>query len=493
VKSLSRRETLRLTLHNPTLYILPIVNFKKYRFSISSVYPPWGQAENGQNLTTSLLPPLPKQTMSLKFAELHELYSSVTREDAIAIANLGAICWSSFKDGLYSQWANTMTSEEAEKATLYKEEGRKEGERRMLDSFKARLAAVDTLQTELSIANGALEQLRQSMDVEAVKRAKVLLATQRSEFEIEKMKEISALKEQIAAASLSEQMVSLLKENNESLKEKIVTLEAAREELLMQKTKSSHSIGKIGEGMVFDLLSDITKVNFPYSTVKDMTTVVHAADFHVWIMRPSGKRIKMLVDSKKYSKAVNSAEVAKLNKDIDADEEARCGLLISLDSSICATDQFEIKTTAKCKPVLFLTLQDMNYERRREMLVWAIQTLMTLVGEEDPAEKSRMLEQIDDFLHEINASLKDIDGVIKMQQKAVEGLRAVRASLTEKMKEFSGEESLDTIEHVGPAVEGGGPCGVVLKATGSPCGKPSVEGSAKCRKHTSSRSKKAGL
>jgi hypothetical protein len=222
-----------------------------------------------------------------------------------------------------------------------------------------------------------------------------------------------------------------------------------------------------------------------------MTTVVHAADFHVWIMRPSGKRIKMLVDSKKYSKAVNSAEIAKLNKDIDADEEARCGLLISLDSSICATDQFEIRPTAKGKPVLFLTLQDMNYERRREMIVWAIQTLMALVGEEDPAQKNRMLDQIDDFLHGINGSLKDIDGVIKMQQRAMEGLRQVRGDIFDKIKDFSGE---DTIEHVGGALEGGGgPCGVVLKATGAPCGKPSVEGSAKCRKHTSSRAKKAGV
>jgi hypothetical protein len=431
--------------------------------------------------------------MSLKLSDLHELYSSVSREEAISMANLGAVCWSSFKDGLYSQWASTMTSEEAEKAAVYKEEGRKEGERRMLDSFKTRLASVETLQNELTVANASLEQLRQSMDVEAVKRAKALLATQRSEFELEKMKEIAVLKEQVSAASLSMQMVSVLTENNDSLKEKIAELEASREELLMQKTKSSHSIGKIGEAMVLDLLSDITKVNFPYSSVKDMTATVHAADFHVWIMRPSGRRIKMLVDSKKYSKAVNSAEITKLNKDIDADEEARCGLLISLDSSICATDQFEIKTTAKCKPVLFLTLQDMNYERRREMIVWAIQTLMTIVGEEDPAQKNRMLEQIDEFLHDMNVAMKDIDSVIKMQQKATEGLRQVRSDILDKMKEFSGKDDLDTIEYVGGEVlEGGGaiePCGVVLKATGGPCGKPSLEGTAKCRHHTS-RSKK---
>ena len=441
-----------------------------------------------QNLTTSLPASSPK-TMSLRLADLHPIYRQVSPQEAILIANLSADLYVTTKDLHYDSWAASQTAEEGAKAETWRREGREA----VLDSVKSRLASIETLQTELAIARASIEKLRSSTEEAAVKRAEALLATQRSEYEIEKMKEIAVLKEQIAAASLSGQMVTLLKENNETLKEKVAALEAIREELLLQKTKSSHSIGKIGEAMVLDLLSDITKVHFPYSTVKDMTAVVHAADFHVWIMRPSGKRIKMLVDSKKYSKAVNSAEIAKLNKDIDADEEARCGLLISLDSSICATDQFEIKPTAKGKPVLFLTLQDMNYERRREMIVWAIQTLMVLVGEEDPAQKNRMLDQIDDFLHGINASLKDIDGVIKMQQKAIEGLRQVRGDIIDKMREFSGEDSLDTIEHVGPALEGGDPCGVVLKATGSPCGKPSVEGSAKCRKHTSSRSKKAGL
>ena len=206
--------------------------------------------------------------MSLKLSDLHELYSSVSREDAVAMANLGAVCWSSFKDGLYSQWASTMTSEEAEKAAVYKEEGRKDGERRMLDSFKARLASVETLQNELTVANASLEQLHQSVDVEAVKRAKVLLATQRSEFEIEKMKEIAALKEQISEAALAKQMVAMLTETNRDLKtqqetarvqqetiiavlqDKIVTLEATNKELKPETAKASHIIGKEGEDEV---------------------------------------------------------------------------------------------------------------------------------------------------------------------------------------------------------------------------------------------------
>ena len=422
------------------------------------------------------------------------------------MANLGAICWSSFKDGLYSQWANTMTSEEAEKATLYKEEGRREGREAVLDSVKSRLAAVDTLQAELAMVRATNEMLRKSTEEAAVTRAEALWATKKGEFEIEKLKEISVLKTQISEAALAKQMIAMLQDKNESLKDdkarsiaelnaKIATLEAARLELMQQKTKSSQSIGKIGEATVLELLNDIKKSTFHYSTVKDMTGAAHAADFHVWIMRPSGKRIKMLVDAKKYAKAVNTGELTKLNNDIDADEEARCGMLISLETPICATEQFEIKNTKKNKPVLCLTLQDMDYERRKEVITWAIQTLMTLVGEEDPAEKTRMLDQIDDFLHEINASLKDIDGVIKMQQKAMDGLRTVRTDLTDKLKGFSGKQDLDTIEHVGDGSDPLAdcvyePCVTIVKATGEPCGKPSIEGSKKCNSHTSSKMKK---
>ena len=424
--------------------------------------------------------------MSLKLSDLHELYSSVSREDAVAMANLGAVCWSSFKDGLYSQWASTMTSEEAEKAAVYKEEGRKDGERRMLDSFKARLASVETLQSELTVANASLEQLHQSMDVEAVKRAKALLATQRSEFEIEKMKEIAVLKEQVSAASLSMQMVSVLKENNETLKERVATLEAARVELIQQKTKSSHAIGKMGESTVFDMLDNILKALFPYSTVKDMTAVKHSADFHLSIMRPSGKRVKILADSKKYTKPVNLGEIQKLYSDIDADEEARCGMLLSLDSPISATMQFEIRYTGKGKPVIFLTLQDMDQERKTDIVVWGIQTLLTIVGEEDPAEKSRMLEQVEEFLHDMNTSMKDIDGVIKMQQKSLDALRQVRTNILDKLHEFSGKEEQESINILGEdmAIASTTPCTTILKATGSPCGKPSQMGGKKCRYHT---------
>jgi len=435
--------------------------------------------------------------MSLKLSDLHDLYSSVTKEEAISMANLGAVCWSSFKDGLYSQWASTMTSEEAEKAAVYKEEGRKEGERRMLDSFKARLASVETLQNELTVANASLEQLRQSMDAEAVKRAKALLATQRSEFELEKMKEIAALKDQVSAASLSMQMVAVLTENNDSLKEKIAALEAARVELIQHKTKSSHAIGKIGEATVFELLNDITKAKFPYSTVKDMTATMHAADFHVWIMRPSGKKIKMLVDSKKYSKAVKSLEIVKLYRDIDEDEESHCGLFISLESAVCGVEQFEIKTTPKCKPVIFLTLEDMNYERRREMIVWSIQTLLTIVGQEIPDQKNRMLEDIDKFLVGINGSMKQLDNVIKLQQKTLDDLRKVRSGILEQLKAFNGkEEEPDTIEVVSDMFSYNDvvdpTCITIVKATGLPCGKPSLEGTKKCRHHTSAKDKVHG-
>jgi len=409
------------------------------------------------------------------------------------MANLGAICWSSFKDGLYSQWSSTMTSEESEKAALYKEEGRREGKEAVLESVKDRLASIESLQAELAMVRATNEMLRKSTEETAVTRAEALWATKKGEFEIEKLMAISALKEQIAEAALAKQMIVMLTKNNEECAAKISALEAARVEMLQNKTKSSHAIGKMGEATVYELLTAITKAKFPYSTVKDMTTLMHAADFHVWIMRPSGKRIKMLVDSKKYSKPVKSLEIVKLYRDIDADEESHCGLFISLESAVCGVEQFEIKTSPKCKPVIFLTLEDMNYERRSEVIVWAIQTLMTIVGEEIPAQKNRMLEDIDKFLVSINASMKQLDNVIKLQQKTLEDLRKARSGILEQMKAFSGKEEPDTIEVVSDMFsnhdEDYSTCITIVKATGLPCGKPCLEGTKKCRHHTSAKEK----
>ena len=116
-----------------------------------------------------------------------------------------------------------------------------------------------------------------------------------------------------------------------------------------EKVKSSHAIGKQGEAEVLALLTGPVLDEFPYSEIKDVSHISHSADFHLWIMSRTGKRVKLLLDSKKYSTCVSSSHITKLYSDVDADVEAQGGILLSLSSSICKKKQFEISTTPRQK------------------------------------------------------------------------------------------------------------------------------------------------
>jgi hypothetical protein len=394
--------------------------------------------------------------MSLKLSDLHELYSSVTKEEAISMANLGAVCWSSFKDGLYSQWASTMTCEEAEKAAVYKEEGRKEGERRMLDSFKARLASVETLQSELTVANASLEQLHQSMDVEAVKRAKALLATQRSEFELEKMKEIAALKEQISEAALAKQMVAMLTETNRDLKtqqetarvqqetiiavlqDKIVTLEATNKELQPETAKASHIIGKEGEDEVESLIQTYVLPNFLLSDLLRQTGKGHAGDFHLSLQSPQGKRMRILVEAKKYAYSVDKSEITKFKRDCDnPDNHLDAGILLSLQTSISCYYQFQIEKTETGRHIMYLSMQDLPTEDRGRTLLWAVRVLSAIVSyADDPDKQKGLLEKVMEFWKKMEISRSKCEDIIKACKKSLEVAESMRDEFVVSLDDF---------------------------------------------------------
>ena len=55
---------------------------------------------------------------TLRITDLHEDYQGVSMEDAIAMANLGAICYKAVKSGLYEQWSASMEGNESAKADV---------------------------------------------------------------------------------------------------------------------------------------------------------------------------------------------------------------------------------------------------------------------------------------------------------------------------------------------------------------------------------------
>jgi len=424
---------------------------------------------------------------SLKIADLHEAYHGASADDCIAMANLGAICWSTFKDGLYDQWAQSMTAEEAAQAAAYRDEGRQEGRAAMLETMRARLAAAEEVTCRLAAAEGTVAQLRASVAAETARRVSEALEGFRKDYELAKMKDMAVLQQRIAAAEARDQMVDLVREGHAVMKGKLAALEEERAVLQVQlleataaKTKSSHAIGKQGETTVLDMLENTVLATFPYSTVKDMTTIGHAADFHLWVMAANGQKAKILVDSKKYKRAINSDEIAKLHADVDADDDAHCGLMVSLDSAICNAKQFQIARTPKQKHVLYLSFQDIPVEMQREALCWGIRVLVSLMGEQDDAVRESMFENIDAFVASVETSVKEIDGAIRLQMKAVEGLRDVRRGLIGRLTAYKSGSTLEGIDDTVEMGEDG--CSSIVKATGARCGRRVVDGE-RCGNH----------
>jgi len=376
---------------------------------------------------------------SLKIAELHEDYRGVSHEEAIAMANLGAVSYRAVKKELYEQWSASMDGDDSAKADIWRAEGRQ----MMLDSVRTKIIAAEEMSARLAAAEGTIQQLRASIEAEAARRVAEALEGHRKDFEIAKMAEVSGMKERIAMFEGKEGVFQMVLDSQVFMKEKIAALEMQLAQQMAANTKSSQAIGKQGETIVLDLLENTVCKTFPHSTVKDMTATPHAADFHLWVMTPSGQKLKILVDSKKYKRAVNSDEINKLYVDMDADEECHCGIMISIDSGICTKRQFCFSRTLKQKPVLFLSFQDVTPEAQKDILCWGIQVMSEFVVEKDDVARQEMLNKMDEFIDMMLVSVKDIDAAIRDQMKSVTTMKEVRSKILKNIAGFRGEEDTE--------------------------------------------------
>jgi hypothetical protein len=414
---------------------------------------------------------------TLRIADLHPAYAAASPTDAIAMANLGAVCWSMCRDELQAAWAAAMSAEEGAKADVWRAEGRMGA----LEEFKTKLGAAESLVVRLAAAEGTVAALQASVEADVAKRVAATLEGFRKDYEINKMKETAALREQVAVAEMREELLV-------ALRDKVGALEAARDALLaeqtMAKTKSSHVIGKQGEATVWEMIENTVLPEFPYAEAKNMSGVSHAADFHLWVMGPNGKQVKILIDSKKYKRAVNSDEINKLISDVDADEDAHAGMLISLVSPIFTKKQFEIRNTPKHKPILYVSFFDVVDDFHRQLLCNGVRALVAVVGEMKEENRTDMIQRFDEIVAEVTKATKDIDVVIRTQVKAIDGLRQIKASLLDKITAQPKEETAEgEEENVG--------CIVVIKSTGKPCGKPTWSGGVKCKLHTTRKVREA--
>jgi hypothetical protein len=411
--------------------------------------------------------------------ELDPVYQAVDHEEAVAIANLGAQVYVAMKDRLYETWSITQSAEEGQKAEIW----RREGGQAMMESLKARLAAGDA-------AAARAAALQASVDSEIERRVGEVLETYRKDYELAKMEEVHALEKQIAETKGKEHYIKMVEEGHLAMKEKIAALETQVAEQIIANTKSSHAIGKVGEAEIFDMLVNDVCNEFPFAEVKDMAHISHAADFHLSVIAGDGSKVKILIDSKKYKRPIQTVEIDKLNSDVDADEEARAGLMISHESTIQTKKQFSISRTEKNKPVMYITFQNMDGETKRKTLCWAVRVLQSIALEKNIDEKLKMINEVDSLLTSLERSIKKIDGVIRFHVKTMDATKEIRNELIQKIAAFKrGGEVLegaeeDTIEHIEDDMDSGeGNCVSILKKTGKRCNRLAVSGSDKCGLH----------
>jgi hypothetical protein len=394
------------------------------------------------------------ESMALRLKDLHPVFLTLTQEEAVAVANLGAQAYVDMKGHLYESWLQNQSAEEGAKAEVW----RTEGGQAMLEKLQKRLAEGDA-------AIQRATTLETAVNAEIERRVGEVLEMYKKDFELTKLEEVSVLKVQLAELKGKEHAFRLLAEAHPVMQEKIATLEAQIMEQTVANTKSSHAIGKAGEATVLEILNTAVISSLPYASVKDMTAVGHAADFHLSVMLETGTKAKILVDSKKYKRKVNTTEIEKLYADVDADEQADAGLMISIESHIFTMKQYQITMTPKKKPVLFISFCDLSEDLRKDLTVWAVRILVDMLSQRTSAETESMLANLGGFLSAIDDFMKELDSNIRASTKNLDALKVSRDGLIRTLLNFRAGKSLETpletaqLEGCSHITKNGGKCG----------------------------------
>lgn len=394
----------------------------------------------------------------LRIADLHPAYATATPEDTIRMANLGAECWATCRETFHADWSSSMSAEDSKRAEMWRAEGRLSA----IEEMSVQLAAAGATAARLATAEGTIASLHSSIEAEVARRLEEAL----KDHEIASMRELMPLREKVAVAAVREEMLAVSEDLVKVLQEKVATLEAAT------APRTSNTLGRQGESHVQDLLENVVCKQFPHAEVRDMTKTPHAADFHLWLAGHHGQRVKILVDAKKYRRPVSSDEVTKLYGDVDADDEAHCGLLISVDSPVSTKRQFWVGRTPRQKPVLFLTFQDLSSAAQQELICWAVHVLAEFV---DPTTSNDSLSHyVESLLDALNSAVRDIDGILISKAKALADLRGIRERIMLSILEFRKGRGEEVTAEDG--------CSATVKATGLRCGRRVVE-DGRCGNH----------
>ena len=434
-------------------------------------------------------------TICLKLSDLEEEYQTKTYEEQVMIANIGAVCYRGLGELMREQLQKELTFSDKVKMETLRTSLEKEVLRPLQDANKNYMESrmkCELLEKQIELLKKQISVSQEDNEKEIHRRVQYDYAMKLSELNNElsalRVKEQYYRKTEDYIKDLQEEKVAMKKLLQES-DSKNVALQEEIKKTMQKEQKSLRDIGKEGEACVKNLLDTIVTDEFKKVVVTDVSHIGHAGDFHLSLMTPEKKRIKILIDSKKYTSAVNNLSIRKIMSDVDEDDEVTAGLLISTDSAISAKKQFQVEKTPKCKPLLYLTFEDLEDEMRGYVLCLAVRTIITLVSGYSELEKDVMIDNIELFLKEVEETVKDLNSLAIQCKKMNESILKLRMKLIEKINKFQSlTEKSDTVEieeniEVDEMVESTTRCKGSTK-NGARCKFSCNAGSEYCQKHS---------
>jgi RNA binding exosome subunit len=114
------------------------------------------------------------------------------------------------------------------------------------------------------------------------------------------------------------------------------------------------------------------------SDIEKKNTEGHAGDFHISIQTKKGKKGKIIIDAKQYTRAVPKKEREKLLSDLDHDDNRIAAMMISLTSKVATMKHLEIELSGKNKPVIYCIIENMTDDLAANEIKGAISILSSI-------------------------------------------------------------------------------------------------------------------
>ena len=138
----------------------------------------------------------------IRLTDLHPAYHEVTEDEAIHMANMGAICYLHSKTELFKQWTSSTNSEESAKVRAWTEEGRLRGREEMLEAARA----ADQVRSESRFRAETERLSRELADSQQIMEGEIKKRLVESVRQLEEKREGEAASLRLQLASLSEEL-----------------------------------------------------------------------------------------------------------------------------------------------------------------------------------------------------------------------------------------------------------------------------------------------